>query len=68
MRIAQVEQLRDRIRMLVVQEISATNLIAQQENPQQYIPRFIETLTQNLHELVIDELTYGRRKDRKSVV
>lgn len=62
MRIAQVEQLRDRIRMLVVQEISATNLIAQQENPQQYIPRFIETLTQNLHELVIDELTYGRRK------
>ena len=62
MNITEVERIRERIRMLVVQEISITNLVAQQEKPEEYLPRFIETLTQELHELVIDELTYGKRR------
>lgn len=61
MKIVEVEQLRDRIRMLIVQELSATNMIAQQEKPEEYLPRFIDTLTQELHELILDELTYNRR-------
>lgn len=61
MKIEEVEKIRDKIRMLIVQEVSATNLIAQQEKPEEYLPRFIDTLTQELHELILDEIIYGRR-------
>lgn len=64
MKIEEVERIREKIRMLIVQEMSVTNLIAQQEKPEEYLPRFIETLTQELHELVIDELQYGRYRVR----
>lgn len=60
MKIEQVESIRDRIRMAIVQEINSINIVAQQA-PEEYLPRFIENLTQNLHELVIDELIYNRR-------
>lgn len=61
MKIREVEQLRERIRMFIVQEIAVTNLIAQQEHPEEYIPRFIENLTQDLHELFLDELAQQRK-------
>lgn len=52
--------IRARIEQTIVQEINATNLISQNE-PEVYIPRFVQTLTDRLHELVIDELIYGRK-------
>jgi len=63
MKIKEVESIRDRIRMAIVQEINSVNIVAQQQ-PEEYLPRFIENLTQEMHELVIDELVYGRHRVR----
>lgn len=57
----EVETIRDRIKQILVQEIQSTNVVAQQTNPEEFLPRFIENATQSLHELVINELVYKRR-------
>ncbi len=62
MKIEEAEKIRDRIRMTVVQEIQSINIVAQQSDPNDYLPRFIENVTQSLHELVIDEIIYGKRR------
>lgn len=61
MKIEEAERLRDRIKALIVQEVQVTNWIAQQTDPIDFVPRFVENLTQEIHELVLDELTYRRR-------
>lgn len=61
MKIQEAERIRERIKMLIVQEVQVTNTIAQQEKPEEYMPRFIENLTQELHELVLDEITFRRK-------
>lgn len=57
----QPSQIRERVEAAIIEEIQATNLIAQRE-PENYIPRFIQTLTDKLTELVLDEISFGRRK------
>lgn len=52
--------IRERIEQTIVEEINVTNLIAQNE-PEVFIPKFIQTLTDRLHEIVLDELQYGRK-------
>lgn len=54
------QAIRDRIEQAIVTEINVTNLIAQNE-PEVFIPRFIQTLTDRLHEIVIDEIVYGKK-------
>lgn len=54
------EQIEDRIRAAIIEEIQATNLITQGE-PENYIPRFIEALTNKLTELTLDEITFRKR-------
>jgi hypothetical protein len=61
MKIEYVEGLKDRIRQLIVDEIQLTNIIAQQNSPQEYLPRFIEQLTSSIHILVLDEIIYRRK-------
>ena len=61
MKIQDVESIRDRIRMAIVHEINSINIVSQQQ-PEEYLPRFIENLTQEMHELVLDEIIYGRRR------
>ena len=51
--------IRERIEMVIVEEINVTNLIAQGE-PENYIPRFIQTLSDRLYELMCDELKYRK--------
>lgn len=50
---------RDRIEAIIVEEINFTNSIAQND-PEIYIPRFIQTLTERLDELFADEFRYRR--------
>lgn len=54
------EEIQDRIRSVIIEEIQVTNLIAQRE-PENYIPRFIENLTNRIQEVVLDEITFRRR-------
>lgn len=54
------QAIRERIERAIVEEINITNLIAQNE-PEVFIPKFIQELTNRIHELVIDEIVYGRR-------
>ena len=51
------KDIRSRIELAIVEELNVTNLIAQNE-PEIYIPRFIQTLTDRLNELFADELRY----------
>lgn len=53
------EEIADRIRAAIIEEIQATNLISQNE-PENYIPKFIDALTKHLTELTIDELHFRR--------
>lgn len=51
--------IRERVEKVIVEEINVTNLIAQRE-PENYIPKFIQTLTERITEIIQDELRYGR--------
>ena len=55
------EQIKSRIQMAVIEEIQLTNLIAQQE-PEIYIPKFIENLTNTINEIVLDEIMMRRMR------
>lgn len=57
----QPSQIRERVEAAIIEEIQATNLILQRE-PENYIPRFIQTLTDKLTELVLDEIQFGRKR------
>lgn len=54
------EDIRIRIEQTIVEEIQATNLITQRE-PENYLPRFVETLANRLAEVVLDEIAARRR-------
>lgn len=54
------EEIRERIQLAVIEEIQATNLISQRE-PENYIPKFIDNLTQKLTEITLDEITFRKR-------
>lgn len=51
------ERLKERIEMMIVEEVQATNLISQRE-PENYIPVFIQRLANRMYELVLDEITF----------
>ena len=54
------KQIKDRIEMAIIEEVQVTNLIAQQE-PENYMPRFIENLSSKIHEIVLDEIMMRKR-------
>ena len=53
-----IAPLRDRIEMLVVEELNASPKLLKE--PENYIPKFIQTLTDRLYEMVCDELQYRK--------
>lgn len=55
------EQLKDRIRLTIIEQLQDKNVFSEPEN---YIPNFVEKLTNRISEIVLDELTYykGRIK------
>jgi hypothetical protein len=53
------DQIADRIRATIIEEIQAKRLLTQGE-PENYLPRFIEVLTERLTELTLDELHFRR--------
>ncbi len=53
------EEIADRIRATIIEEIQATNLITRAE-PENYIPKFVENLTIRLSELCLDEICFKR--------
>lgn len=55
------DEIADRVRHTIIEEIQANNLLAQGE-PENWIPRYIENLTNRLTELVLDEIAFGKRK------
>jgi hypothetical protein len=55
-----MKTVRERIELAIVEELNVTNLIAQNE-PEVFIPRFIQTLTDRLNEIFADELKYRRK-------
>lgn len=53
------EQIQERIRLAIIEEINVTNLITQGEL-ENWLPRYIETLTNRVTEIVLDEIQYRR--------
>lgn len=51
------ERLKERIEMLVVEEIQSASLIKEPEN---YIPTFVLNLTDRIYELVLDEVAFKK--------
>ncbi len=51
--------IRDRVERVIVEEINITNLIAQRE-PENYIPKFVQTLADRITEIIQDEIHYSR--------
>ena len=54
------KQIRERIQMAIIEEVQVTNLISQQE-PENFIPRFIESLTNTINDIVLDEIMMRKR-------
>lgn len=54
------QQIKERVQLVIIEEIQATNLITQGE-PENYIPRFVSNLTERINELVLDEIMMRRR-------
>lgn len=52
------DALRERIEMALVEEINRNALMAQE--PEKFLPVFIQTATDKLLEIMQDELTYRR--------
>ena len=51
------EEIADRIRLAIIEEINSVNL----KEPENSIPRFIEVLTDKVTEITMDEITFRRR-------
>lgn len=54
------EEIADLIRLTIVEEIQVNNLISQGE-PENWVPKYIENLTNRLTELVLDEVAFKRK-------
>lgn len=54
------EELKERIRLAIIEEMNVTNLIAQRE-PENWIPNYIEKLTNQLLTICLDEISMRRR-------
>lgn len=55
------EELKDRIRHAVIQEIQISNVITNAQEPERYIPVFVENLTRTISEIVLDEIMFRRK-------
>lgn len=56
-----MKSIKERIELVIVEEINVTNLITQGE-PENWVPRFITNLTNRISEIVADEFAYRTRK------
>lgn len=54
------QAIRERIEQTIIEEINITNLITQGE-PENWLPKFVQTLTDRITEIVADEITYKNR-------
>jgi hypothetical protein len=53
------EQLKERIRMALVEDMQ--NLPSVMKEPENQFPQFLEKITNHLHEIIIDEITFCRK-------
>lgn len=53
------EDLRERIRMALVEDMQ--NLSSVMKEPENQLPQFLEQITNHIHEIVLDELTFRRK-------
>lgn len=51
------EQIQDRIRLAIIEEMNVFSL----QEPENYIPKFIERLSLKLTEITLDEITFRKR-------
>lgn len=56
------DQVRERITMLLVEEINRVGFKKMEEEPENTVPKFIEDLASELTELVLDEISFGRKR------
>lgn len=54
-------EIKERIRMALVEDINANNLVAIMKEPENQLPEFLERLTNHIYEVTVDEITYRRR-------
>ena len=54
------KSIKERIALAIVEEINVTNLIAQNE-PEIYVPKFIENLATRLDAMFADEIAFRRK-------
>ncbi len=53
------EELRERIRMALVEDMN--NLSSVLQEPENQFPQFLEMLTNHLHEIMMDEISFKRK-------
>ena len=53
------EELKERIRMALVEDMS--NLTTVLAEPENQFPQFLEKITNHLHEIVMDEISFKRK-------
>lgn len=53
------EEIKDRIRMAIVEDMSSINTVLKE--PENQFPQFIEKLTNHLTEIALDEITFRRK-------
>lgn len=52
------QQIKERIQFAIIEEIQSTNLL---QEPESYLSKFIENLTDKLTEITLDEITFRKR-------
>lgn len=52
------DQIKDRIQLAIVEEINSISLLKEPEN---YLPNFINKLTEKLTEITLDEIEFRKR-------
>ncbi len=60
MKIRTEDEIKERIKIALTEEMNVVNNITQGK-PQQWVPQFVNQLTSKLHEICIDEIRNRRR-------
>lgn len=54
------DQIKDRIELAIIEEIQRTNLLIANE-PENFIPKFVQILTAKITEITLDEIEFRKR-------
>ena len=60
LRLRTKEEIKDRIKAAIIEEMNCTNLITQGP-PEVWVPKYIEVLATKIHNLCLDEIENRRR-------